>query len=372
VTKSRIRSVSFDRTENINRKYVIKIKAIVYTAPGQVGVETFDLPPCGEEEILCETIYSFVSPGTELRNLSTHNRTFPCIPGYSYVGRVIEVGGKVKGWREGDLISGRNQPDSLNPSGIACVYGGHRSHHRCVIRGNCAPVRLPVNADPWQYVTVEVAAISWHGTSIAFPCAGDTAVVVGQGLIGAFAAKWLLHQGVRVVVTDLEESRLERARRWGATGVVCAKEPDARERVLSYFENGVDISVEASATMAGCRFAASLLKKTLEASVEVSYHLPGLRANPFKWPRMIYLATYTDTVETHPAGLADREGVLVFCPSDRKVGDRQTVVELIARGHLRVSDFVEEALPVEKAPEVYRNLREHPGQYSAAAFRWNE
>ncbi len=349
----------------------MKIKAIVYKAPGQVGVDTFELGPCGEQEILCETLYSFVSPGTELRNLSTHNKTFPCIPGYSYVGRVIEVGAKVKGWKLGDLISGRNQPDALNPSGIACLYGGHASHHRCVIKGNCSPVHLPENAEPWQYVTAEVAAISWHGVSIASPCAGETALVVGQGLIGAFAAKWLLNKGVRVLVTDLEESRLERARRWGAA-TVSAKDPDVRERILSYFEGGVDISVEASSTMAGSRLASSLLKKTIEAVVEESYHLPGLQSNPFKWPRMIYLATYTDTVETHPGGLADNEGVLVFRPSDRKVGDRQTVIEFIRQGHLPVSDFVDAALPVEKAPEVYKNLKERPGQYSAAAFRWKD
>lgn len=71
----------------------------------------------------------------------------------------------------------------------------------------------------------------------------------------------------------------------------------------------MDISVEASSTMAGSRIASSLLKKTIEAVVEESYHLP-------------------------------------------------------------VFDFVTEALPVEKAPEVYKNLRENPGQYRAAAFRW--
>jgi len=349
----------------------MNIKAIIFKAPGQVGVETFDLGPCGDDEILCETIYSFVSPGTELRNLSSFNKTFPCIPGYSYVARVIEIGSKVKGWQEGDLISGRNQPEFLNPYGVASVYGGHASHHRCVVKGNCAAVRLPVNADPWEFVTTEIAAISWHGVSIASPCIGETALVVGQGLIGAFAAKWLINHGVRVVVTDLEESRLERANRWGAA-TVSAQDPDAQDRIRSYFENGVDISVEASSTMNGCRLAASLLRKNTEGIVEESFHLPGLKANPFKWPRMIYLATYTDMVQTHPAGLVDREGVVVFRPNDRKLGDRQTVVEFIRQGSLCVSDYLKEASPIKKAPEIYKSLREHPGQYSAAAFKWQD
>jgi len=346
----------------------MKIKAIVYKAPGQVGVETVELPPCREDELLCETIYSFVSPGTELRNLSTHNKTFPCVPGYSWVGRVVEVGRKIKGWSEGELVSGRPGHAEQCPPGIHLLYGGHASHHCCKLN-DCAPARLPVNANPWEYVTAEVAAISWHGVSIAYPCAGETAVVVGQGIVGAFAAKWLINHGVRVVVADLDESRLERARGWGATAALSAKDPDIRERILGYFQNGVDISVEASATIAGARLASSLLKNTLSMT---GYHIPELRDNPFKWPRMIYLATYTDTVQTHPAGLVESEGALVFRPVDRRLEDRQMVIEFIRQGLLPVSDFVKEAFPVEKAHEAYANLREHPGQYSAIAFKWQE
>lgn len=348
----------------------MKIKAIVYKAPGEVGVDTVELGPCGDHEILCETIYSFVSPGTELRNLSKFNESFPCIPGYAYVGRIIEVGCAAKGWHVGELISGRNQPDHLNPAGIACVYGGHTSHHRCVVTGNCSPVKLPVGANPYDYAAVEVAAISWHGVSMASPRPGERAIVIGQGLIGSFAAKWLLNLGLQVVVVDMNEERLEKARQMGVTGAVLAKEPDVRERILSYFENGADLVVEASATIPGCTLAASLMKRNLEETEDQSYHLPELSAGGGKWPRLVYLATYTDTVTTHPAGLAEREGVTVFRPSDRKVGDRQAVVDFIRRGLLRTSDFVEEVTPVDQAREAYANLRLHPGKQSGVIFQW--
>ena len=32
---------------------------------------------------------------------------FPLIPGYSWVGKVVEIGGELSGWREGDLVTGR-------------------------------------------------------------------------------------------------------------------------------------------------------------------------------------------------------------------------------------------------------------------------
>jgi 2-desacetyl-2-hydroxyethyl bacteriochlorophyllide A dehydrogenase len=85
-----------------------KMRAIVFTAPRKVELQTFDLVKPGPDEILVENIYTFVSPGTELRvlvGLGEAKQYFPFIPGYSSVGRVIEVGKDVRGFFVGDLVS---------------------------------------------------------------------------------------------------------------------------------------------------------------------------------------------------------------------------------------------------------------------------
>jgi hypothetical protein len=172
----------------------VKTNAIVFKAPREVGFGEFELGPCGPKEIIAETIYTFVSPGTELRVLSGVKESrgrFPIIPGYSWVGRIIEVGREVKGFETGDLVTGRN-PRPI--TGITSLWGGQAGRHRCDVAGYDAVLKLPAGADPWDYVLVEVSAVSWRGTSIASPARGETAVVVGQGLIGAFAARWLLYQ----------------------------------------------------------------------------------------------------------------------------------------------------------------------------------
>ena len=86
----------------------IKAKTIVFDKPNSVVLGEIELQGCGDDEILAETIFSFVSPGTELRVLSGNqpNTNFPLIPGYSWVGRVIEVGRNVKGWQQRELVSG--------------------------------------------------------------------------------------------------------------------------------------------------------------------------------------------------------------------------------------------------------------------------
>ncbi len=346
-------------------------RAILFPAPGEIEFTTLDLPPCGEQEVIAETIYTFVSPGTELRVLAGTSESkgrFPLIPGYAWVGRIIEVGSGVKGWQVGELVTGRN-PRPI--PGITQLWGGQASHHRCEVTGYDAVLKLPAGADPWDYVMTEVAAISWRGVSAAFPAPGETAVVVGQGLIGAFNARWLLAHGARVIVVDLEQTRLERARRWGVVAALNGRAADIREQVLAYCPpGGADIAIDASASLAGARLAASVLRQPVYRSLHEAYPVGMLRSAAAIWPRLVFQATYTWQEPLGPGGLSAGEGVLVLKPGDRTVGDRLAVIDQIRTGNLPVADLLEAPTPVEQAPEAYRLLRDHPEALSAVAYAW--
>jgi threonine dehydrogenase-like Zn-dependent dehydrogenase len=239
-----------------------------------------------------------------------------------------------------------------------------------VVTGYNAVLKLPAGADPWEYITAEVSAISWRGVTAAYPAPGETAVVVGQGMIGAFAAKWLVYHGARVLVTDLVESRLDRARRWGICAAVNAGETDAKEQLLAHCEGGADIVVETSASVAGCRLGAALLRQPVPRQLHTAYRVESLHTDAHAWPRMVFQATYTATVETAPGGLIGAEGVLVLNPGDRTVGDRLAVIDRIREGDLPVADILDRPVPVEEAPDAYVELRDHPERRSALAFRW--
>jgi len=331
------------------------------------------LPECGAQEVVAETVYSFVSPGTELRVLAGASESkgrFPLIPGYAWVGRLIEIGSGVQGWRVGELVTGRNP---LPIPGLTALWGGQASHHRCVVSGYDSLLKLPAGADPWDYVMTEVAAISWRGVSAAFPSPGETAVVVGQGLIGAFSAKWLLVHGARVIVVDLEESRLARARQWGAIAALNGRDPDIREQILAYCSpGGADIAVDASASLAGARLAASVLRQPVYRSLHEAYPVGTLRSAAAVWPRLVFQASYTWQEPLGPGGLAAGEGVLVLKPGDRTVGDRLAVIDQIRAGNLPVADLLDAPTPVAQAPEAYRLLRDNPGAISAVSYRWQD
>jgi 2-desacetyl-2-hydroxyethyl bacteriochlorophyllide A dehydrogenase len=348
----------------------MKIKTIVFTEPNHAEIQENELAPCAENEVVAETIYSFVSPGTELRVFAgkQQNSRFPLIPGYSWVGRIIEVGKNVKGWKGGELVSGRN---AIPLKGIISTWGGQASHHRC--DPGSSIVKLRENVDPWKYVHAEVASISYRGVCSAFPAKGETAVVIGQGLIGAFNVKWLLLHGARVIAVDIENFRLELAQQWGATATLNATENNIREQILSYCEDGADIVIEASGSAAGARLAESLLRKPLNQRVKSRYRMENMSMNAALWPRLVYQASNYPDMSLKPYGLHDHdgEGAIILTPSDRSVSDRQAVVDYIDRGKLPIHDIIDAPTPLELVQQAYINLRDNPDKVRGICFKWN-
>ena len=342
------------------------MKAIVFEEPGKAVVKDFDLSKCGDDEVLTETIYSFVSPGTELRIFAGTKESkgrFPVIPGYSWVGKVVEVGKDVKGWDKGDLVTGRTP---VRIDGYASLWGGQSSHHNCKVTGYDALLKLPPGSDPWQYTPVEVAAIAWRGATIAFPGRGETAVVIGQGLVGIRAARWLLWHGVKVIVCDMEEYRLEKSRKLGVFAAINARTGNLAEKILSYSPGGVDIVIEASSSQAGVKLAAGLLRQPASRKGDYDYKPDAIRTNAGFWPRIVYLATYVE--ENHL--IPPVEGALILKPADRTVSDRLAVIGRIKDGALNVDDIAEKTVSFEEAPSAYLRLRDNPGKYMSLIFNW--
>ena len=342
-------------------------QAILFTQPGEIQLGTVDLPPCGPGDVIVESIYTTVSPGTELRVLAGTKeaaRHFPLIPGYCVIGKVVEMGSDVRGWRVGDLTTGKG---GGKLPGYEAFWGGQVSHHRC------QPdqlIKLPSGADPWDYVLAELGAIAWRGATICMPAPDETAVVIGQGMIGALAARWLLMLGVRVIVTDLEPARLDRALRWGAFAAVDGRDADAKEQIQALCAGGADIVVEASASIPGATMARQLLRPQIIHPWVDNYRPDQIRGAASIFPRLLYMATYTKTIEIIPSGAEGVEGALVLTPIDRTLQDRQAAVQHIARGKLHTADFVEAPTPVSQAPGAYRRLRDHPEDQMTVVFSW--
>jgi 2-desacetyl-2-hydroxyethyl bacteriochlorophyllide A dehydrogenase len=347
------------------------LKAIVFTKPGEISIQELELGECRPTDIMVKTHYTMVSSGTELRVLAGHygaEKKFPLIPGYSVVGEVTSLGKEAKGFRVGDLVSCRN-PSPL--PGIHSHWGGQASLHVYATTGEDRPVLLPAGAKTLDYVIAEIAAVSFRGVEAAAPRPGESAVVIGQGMIGAFSAAWLYARGCRVIVTDIETGRLNRALAWGASAAVHGKDPDAESRLRSFLNGGADIVVESSGTPTGAMLAYQLVRKKPQAYGS-EYKVEPIGFYHGDWPRLVMQANYLETVTINPFGFIPGEGVTILAPKDRGVEDRQKVVEAIRRGQISAHHFIGQPVPFAQAAQAYAALRDDKNNNFSLVFDWRQ
>ena len=117
--------------------------------------------------------------------------------GYSAAGEVVAVGDGVEGFSVGDLV--------------ACSGAGKANHadYVCVPRNMVC--RVPVGCDLRLAATTTVGTIALQGVRRASPRIGETACVLGLGLIGQMTVQILRANGVRVLGLDLDQQRVARA-----------------------------------------------------------------------------------------------------------------------------------------------------------------
>ena len=89
----------------------MQARRVRFTGPGKVDFETFEVETPLENEVLIETHYTCISPGTERshylaeENTVTRDKPGPFYPGYSNIGRVAQVGPGVDNLRVGQLVA---------------------------------------------------------------------------------------------------------------------------------------------------------------------------------------------------------------------------------------------------------------------------
>lgn len=181
----------------------MKAQRVVWPDRAKVDVETFMLPPVGDDEVLVATECTLISPGTErafLLGLPNAQGRYPTRPGYSNVGRVVDIGKSVTDCEVGDRVASTQ---------------GHTSHFVT------SPSRLlkitSADVPAEEAVFFNLGAIALQGVRKARIELGEATLILGQGLIGLSAMQLSKLSGaLPLIAADLTDSRLEISKRVGA------------------------------------------------------------------------------------------------------------------------------------------------------------
>ncbi|HBJ84854.1 MAG: galactitol-1-phosphate 5-dehydrogenase [Prosthecobacter sp.] len=268
------------------------MKALVLTAPSEFNYDlNFPEPTAGKNEVLVKVQACGIC-GSDIHGMDGRSgrRQMPIVMGHEAAGEIIGLGEGVSGWNLGDRVTF----DSTEYCGecdeckqgyvnlcpnrkVLGVSPGEYRRHGCFAEKIALPTRIlyriPEALSYEKAAFAEPVSIALHAVNLAdgvevgeaFTTAektcgdescegcdcepeanGGTAVVVGAGLIGLLVIQALKARGwEKVIAVDLDDKRLELARKLGAEEVFNAKQEGLAMHIRQICDgDGADASFE--------------------------------------------------------------------------------------------------------------------------------
>jgi predicted dehydrogenase/threonine dehydrogenase-like Zn-dependent dehydrogenase len=276
--------------------------------------------------------------------------------GYSAAGEVVAVGEGVEGFSSGDLV--------------ACAGAGKANHADYVCVPRNLVCRVPAGCDLRLAATTTVGTIAMQGVRRAAPQIGETACVMGLGLIGQMTVQILRANGVKVIGLDLDQKRVDRAIELGMEAGT--SDPEKLKQLVRDFTQGrgadqvlitaatkSDAPINLSMDLARAKGVVVIVGDIgLNVKRDVFYRKEiDLRMSTSYGPGR-YDRTYEEGGHDYPFGY-------VRWTLNRNM---QAYMELIAAGRLNLMPLVEREVDVNEAPGAYRELAAAEGAIPLAVL----
>jgi predicted dehydrogenase/threonine dehydrogenase-like Zn-dependent dehydrogenase len=344
---------------------------------GATEVAEVPCPRPGRGEVLVRTTRSLVSAGTErmlvafgkagligkarqqpekVRQALDKVRTDGLLPtleavrdkldqplplGYCNVGRVIEIGAGVEGFRVGDRVASN----------------GRHAEAVAVPALLCAKVPEAVTDEAASFTVL--GAVALQGIRLAQPTLGEAVAVTGLGLVGLLTVQLLRSHGCRVLGIDFDPERLALARSFGADVVDLSAGEDALARAAAFSRGrGMDAVIVTAATTSSepIRQAAQMSRKRGRVVLVGVAGLELSRADFYEKELTFqvscsygpgrYDPDYEEKGRDYPVGF-------VRWTQGRNF---EAVLDMMAEGRLDVSQLVSHRFAIEKAAAAYKLL----------------
>lgn len=232
--------------------------AVVFTAPNVVEYLPVTCPDPGARDVVVRTTHSWISNGTEgsfLRGERIAGDTpyypgdpwpFPIVAGYQKIGVVEWVGAAVDDIAVGEMVFA-----ALGKvEGMFSPWAGQISHS---VSPREQIWKLPLasapGVTPFAYSGLVLTQVGYNcGTRAPFVAGVDAAetkaIVIGDGMVGQWAAQSLAWRGAEVLLVGRHADRLQRFAVGPGRATVNAKEQDWLTVVRERFATGVQIAVD--------------------------------------------------------------------------------------------------------------------------------
>jgi 2-desacetyl-2-hydroxyethyl bacteriochlorophyllide A dehydrogenase len=319
-------------------------RVVVY--PDRIAVEAADIPVPGREEVLVRTHLAGVC-GSDLH--AAHGRhpfvSLPYRPGHEVVGVIEATGAAVTSRTAGQRVivtpylpcwtckmcgSGReNLCENLQFFGCGYPQGGMADHFT-LAADRLYPV--PDDLDDPAAALVEPLSTPVHAVRLAGDVRGRSAAVLGAGTIGLFTLAVLRARGAgKIISTDPNPGKRERAAALGATATIDARSPDVVGAVREALGGSADIVFDCVAVQGSMDQAIAIADKGGTVVVV------GVPAAAVTVPLPV--------VQDHQIRI---QGSATYLPEDYRDS-----VDLLRRGAVKTADFVTATRPLDQVADAF-------------------
>lgn len=305
------------------------MRAVRINAPGDISLVELAAPQPADDEIRIALSHVGYC-GSDLSSFKGSNPLvdYPRVPGHELSGTIDMIGTGVPG------TFSIGQPITVLPyfncghcfacqSGKpnACVANqtmgvqreGAMSELACIHHSHVLPVD---DLEPQERALIEPLAISFHAVGRGLPQPQEWVAVLGVGMIGLGIQLAAIAAGARIIAIDISASKLELARRLGATVVIDASKVDAVAALMAVTDNdGASLVFEAAGSPQTFSSAIDMASQT----ARVVY--VGYTATPVEYETRKFVTKEINILGSRGATRVDFDAAITYLKTNRRAVD---------------------------------------------------
>jgi 2-desacetyl-2-hydroxyethyl bacteriochlorophyllide A dehydrogenase len=327
--------------------------AVVFEDRLKVVYREVEIPEPSEDDVVVDVQFSWISTGTESSFLKGQRIQgeitrkdddpwpFPSVMGYQKTGVIRQVGSRVAHLKPGDRVF----VATSKISNMFFPVGGHVSP---AVAEAQRVWKLPVHAADADYSGMVLTQVGYNCGTRAPADSSSRAVVIGDGLVGNWAAQTLKHRGAEVLVLGRHDERLNYLP--VGIGAVNVNTASITDRIQADWSGKVNIVVDSVGDM-----------NTVERL----------------WPFMVRDSHLVSAGFLGTSGMIDIQRMrlkemTLHTPSGWGRLRMNRTLEGIHEGWLQTGSLITHRFPVEQAAEAWRTILDNKFTTMGVILEWQE
>lgn len=309
---------------------------------GNIQLEEVPMPEINARQIRVETDTTLISRGSELfRRYIREEAVPPSIMGYSLTGIVDAVGAEVTGYQVGERVM------------VVAPHAQYVVAEPDATDGRIVPLFDDVSFEAGTFLPLATSAVAWSDSSGVK--AGDTVVVLGQGLVGSLMMQVLRgYNPDRIITVDALPLRCELSTQLGADVSINADEIDPVEEVRRLTDGkGADLVIDCVGGYAGV--------KSFEQAQDMTRQFGTIQL----------IALYQQApLPLHSSKMMSKRLVAGILTDEPRSQIAARALEKIQNGEIRASDMTTHRFHYTESKAAFDLLWNTPGDTLGVLIKW--